>query len=132
MLGHITEWFYKHLAGIAPDPESPGYANIIIAPQPVGDLKWVEATHHTIRGPVHVRWEREGEDLTVDLTIPANTTATVRLPHSSAEAIKESGNPIADVPGIEIVSAEDDNSVLEVQSGKYRLQYRMWFTPVKL
>ncbi len=120
MLGHITEWFYKHLAGIAPDPASPGYANIIIAPQPVGDLKWVEATHHTIRGPVHVRWERDGEALTLDVTVPANTTATVKLPNEKGANVTEAGRAINQAPGVKVLPAEGDRAVLQIESGKYR------------
>ncbi|CAK9037458.1 Alpha-L-rhamnosidase (Glycosyl hydrolase 78 family protein P20) (P20_GH78) (Polysaccharide utilization locus H protein P20) (PUL H protein P20) [Durusdinium trenchii] len=36
MLGHITEWFYKDLIGISPDPSAPGYKKILIRPNPVG------------------------------------------------------------------------------------------------
>ena len=55
MLGQIIEWFYRDLAGIAPDPEQPGFKNVIIQPNPVGDLKWVQANYNSIRGPISVR-----------------------------------------------------------------------------
>ena len=37
MLGQITEWFYKDLAGIACDPTGAGFKKIVINPHPVGD-----------------------------------------------------------------------------------------------
>jgi hypothetical protein len=80
MLGQVIEWFYHDLAGIQPDAAEPGFKNIIIRPQPVGDLAWVEATYESIRGPIAVRWDRAGEKFTLKVTIPANTTATVHVP----------------------------------------------------
>ncbi len=93
MLGQITEWFYKDLAGIDVDPSGPGFKKIILRPQPVGDLTWVEAGYESIHGPISVRWERDGEHFVLKATIPANTTATVFLPARKGVAIRESGEP---------------------------------------
>lgn len=96
MLGHIMEWFFHDLVGIAPDPEAPGFEHVLITPQPVGDLTWAEATYDSVRGPIAVRWERlDGQfDLTVEL--PANVTATVRLPSPDGTGeIREIGSGTA-------------------------------------
>ena len=86
MLGHITEWFYKDLVGIDSDPEAPGFENVVIKPTPVGDLTWAEASYDSLRGEIRCRWERDGSKFTLQLTIPANSTATVYLPASSRES----------------------------------------------
>jgi len=83
MLGHIEEWFYGGLAGIRPDPRSPGLRNILIEPDPAGDVKWVKAEWNSPRGPVKVNWETEGERLKLDVEIPPGMTAAVRLPGGS-------------------------------------------------
>ena len=49
MLGQIQEWFYHDLAGIQNAPGSAGFKQIVIAPQPVGDLTWVKASFDSIR-----------------------------------------------------------------------------------
>ncbi|MGC3988592.1 MAG: family 78 glycoside hydrolase catalytic domain [Chthoniobacteraceae bacterium] len=93
MLGQIVEWFYHDLAGIAPDPSAPGFANVIIQPHPVGDLQRAKATYHSVRGPISVDWKRTGGAFALKLNIPANTTATVILPAPATQAISESGHP---------------------------------------
>jgi len=86
MMGHITEWFYRHLAGIDVDPEGPGFKKILIRPQPVGDLTWAEASHTTVHGTIAVRWERGADGtFTLKATIPPNTTATIYVPGVEAK-----------------------------------------------
>ena len=89
MLGQVIEWLYADLAGIAPDPEKPGFANLIVRPQPIGDLTWTEAGYDSIRGPVKVRWERDGQRLRLHVSIPANTTATVFVPARAGSKVEE-------------------------------------------
>ncbi len=80
MLGQITEWFYHDVAGIQPDPAAPGFGHVIIRPAPVGDLTWARASYDSVRGPISVHWQREGRDLTLAVTLPPNTTATIQVP----------------------------------------------------
>ncbi len=80
MLGQIVEWFYHDLAGIQCDPSGPGFKKIIIQPAIVGDLTWVKARHDCPYGRIESNWKRDGNEVTLDVLIPANTTATVRLP----------------------------------------------------
>jgi alpha-L-rhamnosidase len=54
---------------------APGAARLEVAPQP-GPLTRMEGTVPTIRGDVHVRFDREEGEL--EVRIPANTTARVR------------------------------------------------------
>lgn len=92
MLGQITEWFYRTLVGIDIDPDQPGFKNILIHPQPVGDLTWAAATYESIRGPISVRWDRHGTRFILKLTIPANTTATIHMPGQAQPIQIESGS----------------------------------------
>jgi hypothetical protein len=80
MLGQVIEWFYAELAGIKCDPAGPGFKRIIIRPQPVGDLAWVEASYQSVHGPIAVRWDRGDGKFKLKVTIPANTRASVYLP----------------------------------------------------
>lgn len=124
MLGHITEWFYKDLVGIATDPAAPGYQNILVRPNPVGDLQWAEATHHSIRGPVRVRWERYDAGLNLEVEIPANTTATVYVPAGEGQEIAESGQDAAESPGVKLLRVESGRRVYSIESGKYEFVVR--------
>lgn len=119
MLGHITEWFYKDLVGIASDPEKPGYRNCIIKPCPVGDLAWAEGTHHSIRGPIRVRWQRTDGEFKLQVAVPAGTTATVFVPAEVAEQITESGKPADESEGVSLLGTSDGRVKLQIESGEY-------------
>jgi alpha-L-rhamnosidase len=119
MLGQVTEWFYGYVAGIRPDATAPGFKRVIIAPQPVGDLKWVEASYSSIRGPIRVRWDRVGPRLSVRVHIPANTTATVILPTRSAVQVSEGGRAVATAADLRVVSRNAEPVTIEVPSGDY-------------
>jgi alpha-L-rhamnosidase len=80
MLGHITEWFYAGLAGINPDPAAPGWKRFIIKPAVVGDLTWVRAHYDSPYGRIISHWRRSGRNLTMDVTVPANSSATIITP----------------------------------------------------
>jgi hypothetical protein len=119
MLGQIIEWFYQDLVGIGSDPANPGFKNILIKPQPVGDLKWAQASYDSIHGKISVRWENDGGNFTLKTTIPANTTATVFIPAKSADTITENGKPVSQSEGVKFLRQEGDRAVFEVQSGQY-------------
>jgi hypothetical protein len=119
MLGHITEWFYKDLVGIDSDPKEPGFKKIVIRPTPVGDLEWAGATYDSIRGPIRVRWDREGGKFKLQATIPANTTATVYVPAAPDSQVTENGKPAADSPGVRFLRREGDRMVYAIASGAY-------------
>ncbi len=120
MLGHITEWFYENLVGIQSDPDKPGFENIIIAPTPVGDLKWAEASYESVKGPILVRWDRREDGLELKVNIPANTTATVYLPAVAAAKILETGKPIDEVVGVRNIRREEEQVIIEIESGEYQ------------
>lgn len=73
-------WLYRGLAGIRPDPSQPGFKHIILRPAIVGDLTWVNAHYDCLYGRIACRWQRSGRDVTVEVTVPPNTTATVIVP----------------------------------------------------
>ena len=120
MFGDISAWFYETLAGIRPDPEGPGFKRIVIRPTVVGDLKWVRASHDSMHGKIVSDWKREREKLILDVTIPANATATVFIPAKSAADITEGGKPLDKAACVQFLRTEGGCAVLEVASGRYR------------
>ena len=119
MLGQIVEWFYRDLAGIGADPAAPGFRKIVLRPQPVGDLTWVDASYASIRGPVSVRWERDGARFTLKASIPPNTTATLYLPVEKDAGVTEGGAPAEGRPGVAFLQREGDRNVYSIESGSY-------------
>ncbi|MCI1017138.1 family 78 glycoside hydrolase catalytic domain [Microbacterium sp. C5A9] len=77
-LGAIADWLHRTVAGLA--PATPGYARIAIEPHPLEGFDDAEASHLTPYGEARVRWQRSGESIIVEATVPANTDADVVLP----------------------------------------------------
>jgi alpha-L-rhamnosidase len=76
--GNLDAWFYQTLAGIR--PAAPGFKKILIQPTVVGDLTWVKAHFDSPYGRIASDWKIEGNQLTMDVTVPVNTTATIVVP----------------------------------------------------
>ena len=67
------------LAGINFDPAAPGFERIVIAPHFVGALDWAAASYDSVRGEIRSEWRRCGGRVTLKVTVPANTTADIRI-----------------------------------------------------
>ncbi|MFF5262737.1 family 78 glycoside hydrolase catalytic domain [Actinomadura viridis] len=124
--GAIGEWFYEDLAGIR--PAAPGYDQITVAPQPLGDLTSVNATTRTPHGPVSVRWKRSGSGFALEVDVPVGATARIELPASSAERVTEGGRDVTSAQGVRVLGtgqgANGDVVRLEAVSGSYRFHAR--------
>jgi alpha-L-rhamnosidase len=55
----------------------------------------------------------------VSLEVPANSTATVRLPRAKLEEVSEGGKPLAGRADVSKAQQAEDGVLLEVGSGKY-------------
>jgi len=122
LAGNVEAWFYQTLGGIHYDPKRPGFKHIIIRPRPVGDLTWAKAHHDSMYGRIAVDWRRDGVKLTLNVTIPANTTATVFVPATDAGDVTESGKPAEQAEGVKLLRTEADVAVYTVGSGSYRFR----------
>jgi alpha-L-rhamnosidase len=87
MLGQIIEWFYGDLAGLAPDPAFPGFKRARIHPQPVPGITWARASHESPRGRMSVAWRWDGATFSLDMELPPNTSAEVRMPGRGARRV---------------------------------------------
>ena len=120
MLGHIEEWFYRGLGGIASDRSGPGFKKIIIQPQMVGDLSAANVAYDSPYGRIVSNWKREGNNLSMDVIIPANTTATVFVPARDAAGVTESGMTASKAKGVKFLRMENGAAVYAVESGGYQ------------
>ena len=118
--GAIGDWMYRVLAGIELDEGSVGYKKIKIKPHIGGGFTHASASLQTIYGEVSSGWELENENLVMDIVVPANTSAKVYIPTSSAALVKENGKPITASEEWQILGMEDGYAVLKIGSGRYR------------
>ena len=118
----IGSWMSQGLAGIRPDETGPGFKKVIIKPGVVGDLTWVKCGYDSIHGLIVSNWRREGQKLTMEVTIPVNTTATVYVPARDAAGVTESGTPAATAQAVKFLRLQDAAAIYAVGSGTYRFQ----------
>lgn len=126
--GAVMEWGFKTLAGI--DTEVAGFERIVIAPGPPTNgsnpdnrrIDWVRADYDSPRGKIAVAWKREAGRFVLDVTVPANTFATILLPASSAETVTEGGKPLVGAEGVRLVRYAGDRAVLAAGSGSYHFE----------
>ena len=93
--GAIGEWLYQYVAGINIDPEHPGYKHILLVPHPGGGLTNANAEFESLYGKIKSAWKLEGNDFVYEVTIPANTTATVTLLQAKEELLTINTQPLS-------------------------------------
>lgn len=60
--------------------------------------------------------------MSLNLVIPANSSATVRVPRTHAADISKDGQPLRDGDGMSAHQDRDD-TVIELPAGQYRFTY---------
>jgi hypothetical protein len=115
MLGQIQEWFYHDLAGIRSGGD--GFKQIVIAPQPVGDVTWTKASYQSIRGKIVSDWKREAGKFTLNISIPPNTAATVFVPFKTAGSATATAGAtwLRDENGCAVFAAGAGNATFQSQ-----------------
>ncbi len=101
------------------EPDADGTVRAAVSPPSAG-LDRAEGSVPTVAGPVQASWQRRGKGMTMALTVPANATATVRLPAGAPSRVREGGAAAVTAPGVRAVSAAGGVVVLSVGSGTYR------------
>ena len=122
MLGHAEEWFYRGLAGIRDIPV-PGavksYQFVLIKPAILGDLTHVAASYRSRLGPVASAWTRDGDRLTMDVTIPMN--GMIVIPLEFGKEITLDGKPIASTKASRVITVGDATNIIMPKDPSYRL-----------
>lgn len=116
MFGEISAWFYKALGGIRPDPARPGFRNILLEPHFVKGLNQFEASHQGPNGLIVSSWKRNRDKVEYEITIPANSTATLKL---TGKKIMEGNQPVEKNTFIKLVISENTLNTFSLSSGKY-------------
>jgi alpha-L-rhamnosidase len=120
--GNLEAWFYQTLAVINYDPDQPGFKHIILKPELLGDLPSVKGSHKSMHGWIVSNWQREGDRLKMDVTIPANSTATLYVAAKDAAGVTESGKAVAQAEGVKYLRMQNNAAVYAIGSGTYLLQ----------
>ncbi|MBO4327006.1 MAG: family 78 glycoside hydrolase catalytic domain [Clostridia bacterium] len=116
-------WMFQGLGGIR--AKEAGYSYLEYRPGLESGLKYVNSSIDSIIGKCVSDWNYSGGKLTWNIQIPANSTATVIIPVSTAKSIRESGKDIfkKNGDGIEFNYVDGDgNFVYTFSGGTYMLE----------
>jgi alpha-L-rhamnosidase len=116
MFGEISAWFYKALGGIFPDEAQPGFKNILLKPNFVSGLDHFEATHNSPYGTIVSSWRRNGQTISYDVAVPANSTAELTV---QANRILENGKELSENNHIQVEKNGNEMFTLYLKSGRY-------------
>jgi len=119
LAGNLEAWFYQTLAGINYDRTEPGFKHIILRPEPIGDLTFVKADFKSIYGTIISDWKIENNIFNWNITIPANTTATIYVPVNSKSSIHENGIVASKSEEVKFIKREKNYAVYDISSGNY-------------
>jgi alpha-L-rhamnosidase len=81
--GAVCQWLFDTVAGIRPAGEN----HFVIAPAPGGTLTWARGEYASLYGRVSSRWELDGGSIRVEVEVPANCAAEVRLPGGACHSV---------------------------------------------
>ena len=115
--GAIGQWMYEHIAGIK--PLEAGYKVIEIAPIPGGPLTSAAASYDSPYGKVSSSWKIENGTLNLEVIIPSNTVAKVRIPANTQSELDVNGVSFKENSNIKLVNTNANSFELLVQPGKY-------------
>ncbi len=113
--GSVGDWLYRVVAGLEIDEAQPGYKHFFVQPLLGGGLDWVELSYESVYGTIGIRWERTGDDVTLQVNVPANTTATIRLRQAT---------DVTDSDGLTITKAAEGYT-LEAGAGDYKIHFNI-------
>lgn len=124
-IGSIGEFIYRVILGINFDEDQPAYKHITIKPIIDGSLTWAKGYYNSIYGKIEINWSLENSIFDIEVTIPANTTATIYLPTEDPDNITESGNPIHESDEVKFLNYEKNVACYKISSGKYKFRSKI-------
>lgn len=88
MFGTVSEWYFRWLAGIRPDPDHPGFKAFFVNPTTPEGLGSVNCTYHSPYGAIVSNWKKSTSgEYTYEITVPNGTTAHVDLPVTPSQMV---------------------------------------------
>lgn len=111
-LGSVGEWMFRYMAGIDVNEEKSAFRAIDISPRPDPRITEVKSAYESLFGAIAVHWKyTESGKLEYNITIPPNTTATLRLPHTVVDTLAGQAAVVTRI--------ESETTVIGVGAGRY-------------
>ncbi len=116
--GSVVAWVYRYVAGIDTTTAAPAFHEIVIHPRPDDRITKARAEYDSVYGKIVSDWDGTlAGPFTLNVEIPANTSATVYLPSIPNAQVTEGGRHIN-------VKQESESYTVQVGSGSYQFQVK--------
>jgi alpha-L-rhamnosidase len=116
--GSVIAWVYRYAAGIETMPDAAGFKEIVIHPHLDSRMTSARAEYHSIYGKIVSDWKGTAQGpFSLNVTIPANTSARVFLPVISGAQITEDGKAIDTQP-------QNASYIVPIGSGSYHFEVK--------
>ena len=97
---------------------SPGWKTFTVHPQPGGGITWAKTGFDSPHGHIQCDWKMGVDLIQVDVTVPPNTTAQVRIPNYGACMINDRN--VKDAVGVKPSKTTAKEFGFSVGSGHYK------------
>lgn len=117
--GAIGDWMYRQMVGLDTYEDGVGYKHSKVQPHIGGSFTHAAASLQTYYGKLSSGWKIQGDDILFDVTIPANTTASVFIPTKAASKVSENGAALSAVAGLQVIGQKEEYLETKLGSGEY-------------
>ncbi len=116
--GSVMAWVYRYAAGIDTTTAASGFKEIVIHPHLDARMNSVRAEYDSIYGKIISAWTGTPTGpFSLNVTVPANTSAKIFLPVIAGAHLLEDGNPLETQP-------ESGSYVVKVGAGSYHFEVK--------
>ncbi|MGI5460443.1 alpha-L-rhamnosidase C-terminal domain-containing protein [Streptomyces sp. CA-249302] len=81
----------------------------------------MSGSHVSPYGEIAGEWTARDRRLTYRATVPGSSTATLRIPTTDPDTVREGRTPLSRVPGVKFTGFTDGAASYELPSGSYEL-----------
>ena len=109
-------WYIDGVAGIRRDPDNPGFRRFIIRPPLLNEtqISWAKASFESPAGLIESAWQRKNGDFSIQVTVPPNCVAELRL-------LKEDSRKIVEGSFVRKIGVEAGYDIFELSPGRHSL-----------
>ncbi|KAF1949662.1 alfa-L-rhamnosidase [Byssothecium circinans] len=98
--GSVADWIHQKVGGLAIG--EPGWKTVRVAPEPGGDITWARASYRSPYGVVNSSWTVDDAGFKLEVSVPPNSRAEVKLPGKEDVEVIGSGTKAFSVEGYKI------------------------------
>lgn len=119
--GSVVEWMYRHMCGICPMEDVPGYSRFELRPEPNCRIYGAKAEYDSPKGKIRIGWKRTDEEVMyMKITVPFDTVADVYLPYAETETVKMFDSGMLSKTEMEQI---EHQVKIKLTAGTYEIQY---------